>query len=322
MASSPNNPEKYDNVMTGHGIDGDGNPVRSLADAENVQNFWTPERMRQAKSLDGVLVNRDGSTETVGAAPAAAQPISSPPVVPPEMTTAGQVSDSDSPVVGRMFAQDPTSGGYLQCSASVVGGSSGNVVLTAAHCLWDPAAKVQYTNVVFAPGYHDGVAPYGLWSQRDWLWHVQWHDHNKWHYDYGYIVLFPRSDGTRIVDRVGALGFRVNEGSFENIDAMGYPALSPYDGEQQKRDNAYAEKVDFVVGAPPELDGFFERIVSDFTGGSSGGPWVAEYSTTTRVGWAQGVISFSFSGDPYQFSPYFDDETWRLYEMAGRLPLS
>src|SRR5690242_15118758 len=69
-----------------------------------------------------------------------------------------------SPRIGAVFV--PSVLGLAQvapiphsCSGSVVHTQTGNVVVTAAHCII--GTRVGYE---FAPGYHDGVFPYGLWT--------------------------------------------------------------------------------------------------------------------------------------------------------------
>lgn len=59
--------------------------------------------------------------------------------------------------VGALFSGD-LEGGHF-CTASVVRSGGRDLILTAAHCLSGDGD----TDVVFAPGYRNGRAPYGLW---------------------------------------------------------------------------------------------------------------------------------------------------------------
>src|ERR1700760_2910197 len=63
--------------------------------------------------------------------------------------------------IGVIASNNAGAGHY--CSASVVDSPHGNVVLTAAHCVWNtnPAA----TPVWFLPNFHNGAADdtYGRW---------------------------------------------------------------------------------------------------------------------------------------------------------------
>jgi V8-like Glu-specific endopeptidase len=68
------------------------------------------------------------------------------------------------PPVGPLFFPSllglgPALGLPHYCSASVVHSTSGDLVLTAAHCVYGTGLGTE-----FAPGFHDGVAPYGTWT--------------------------------------------------------------------------------------------------------------------------------------------------------------
>ena len=58
--------------------------------------------------------------------------------------------------VGRLSFTVP--GGTSYCSGTAI---SNNVMLTAAHCLYDSTNNVWYNNWVFTPAYRNGSAPYG-----------------------------------------------------------------------------------------------------------------------------------------------------------------
>src|ERR1700686_2859459 len=63
------------------------------------------------------------------------------------------------PAVGALFTE--TAGhlsGHSSCPASVVDSPAGDLVIPAAHCI---GASTRYA---FAPGYHNGWAPYGMWT--------------------------------------------------------------------------------------------------------------------------------------------------------------
>src|ERR1041384_7859047 len=106
--------------------------------------------------------------------------------------------------------QDPTTGTGYVCSGSVVGGNNGRTVLTAAHCLWDPVRQVRRTSVVFVPEYRNGTAPRGVWPMSDFIWPVEWHDHNQWHWDYAFFTVPKTASGYKIIDYTGYLGFTAN----------------------------------------------------------------------------------------------------------------
>jgi hypothetical protein len=71
--------------------------------------------------------------------------------IPSSQTTGGV------PEVGVLFTN--ASSTKHSCTASVVPSPRGDVLITAAHCVSGTGK-----GMVFAPGYHDGISPYGRWT--------------------------------------------------------------------------------------------------------------------------------------------------------------
>ncbi|WP_165401250.1 trypsin-like serine peptidase [Herbihabitans rhizosphaerae] len=217
--------------------------------------------------------------------------------------------------MGKLFFLDATTNIDYRCSASVVVAPNKRTVLTAAHCLFDPSRQVGYVDHFFAPAYVDGNAPYGVWDMAEYIVHDKWVNEGKLHFDYGFMRM-TRDDGVHIQDVVGALGFAWNQTN-GFIDAMGYPANPPYDGERQKRDFTNSTIVDFANDGGGVLEGWFDEIISDFGGGSSGGPFVRDYNPQNRLGFARGVNSFRIPDRPYVYSAYFDGDAKVGKDFAG-----
>src|SRR5262249_56782802 len=55
---------------------------------------------------------------------------------------------------GKLFFTEPGVGDF-QCSASII---NNRVIVTAAHCVFDPVAKSFFTNWVFIPAFDGGLA--------------------------------------------------------------------------------------------------------------------------------------------------------------------
>ena len=104
-------------------------------------------------------------------------------VMPPGMVPPGAVQPGTSPAVGALFhitghitsrttnrGDRPQLGSHF-CTASVVNSPSGDLVMTAAHCVSGLAAG----QIAFVPGYRDGATPFGVWTvtsvivDRAWL---------------------------------------------------------------------------------------------------------------------------------------------------------
>ena len=64
--------------------------------------------------------------------------------------------------VGALFTRPGGKLGAHFCTASVVSSPAGNLLITAAHCLQGKSLSPA-GSIVFAPGYHNGRFPHGLW---------------------------------------------------------------------------------------------------------------------------------------------------------------
>ena len=137
-----------------------GSPSRDplLAAGDTATGSYLPARadgdQAAAAVLAGPYQERPGPPVTARygggtAAPlAASRPLQAAPAAP-------------SPAVGALFSPADDDGEpFHHCTASVVHAPAGDLVVTAAHCVHDGGFR---TRLVFAPGLHDGFAPYGLW---------------------------------------------------------------------------------------------------------------------------------------------------------------
>src|SRR5690349_2511447 len=68
------------------------------------------------------------------------------------------------PATGALFGGPPDSLGRHYCTASVVDSPTRDMVVTAAHCVADGDGSPPRTGMSFVPGYHDGTAPFGVWT--------------------------------------------------------------------------------------------------------------------------------------------------------------
>lgn len=97
-----------------------------------------------------------------------ASPAPAPPPVAvapaPAAPSAARTAAGIWPATGALFGGPPDDPGSHYCTASVVSSPSGNIVMTAAHCVADGDGTPARSGMSFAPGYHDGVAPNGYWT--------------------------------------------------------------------------------------------------------------------------------------------------------------
>lgn len=141
------------------------------------------------------------------------------------------------------------------CSASVVHSKSHDLVLTAAHCVLGDGRGME-----FAPGYHDGISPNGVWEvQRVYLAGGWLHGYDPQD-DVAVLVVDPHGE-RRVEDvvRAPALGPAPTAGTAVTVD--GYVA-----GPGGRPITCSAE-VYYTEGYPSfDCDGY--------SGGVSGGPWL------------------------------------------------
>ncbi|MGW5687630.1 hypothetical protein [Nonomuraea sp. NPDC003754] len=78
-------------------------------------------------------------------------------------TTGGKVKNVNLPkTIGKVFFVD-RKGDYRWCSATSIQSRHRNLVATAGHCVYEQGHDV-FAKWVFVPGYHQGKAPYGVFS--------------------------------------------------------------------------------------------------------------------------------------------------------------
>ncbi|HVB41806.1 MAG TPA: trypsin-like serine protease [Streptosporangiaceae bacterium] len=243
------------------------------------------------------------------------------------------VSARSSYAVGALFLGRRGRPGRHFCTASVVASPAGDLVITAAHCM--TGKSLSPGRVLFAPGYHRGRFPRGLWVvtrkfvTRHW---AAWHDPND---DVAFLTVArkagrtvpasqPSSAGrvssaalarsadrtwTSVQQEVGAVRLRVNTALPTHIRAIGYPDASA------RRVSCSARAVPF---RPHALDQI-RFVCGGFTDGTSGGPLLSD---TRRKGRGQiiGVIGgYELGGNSpdISYSAVFGPNIAALYRQAS-----
>jgi V8-like Glu-specific endopeptidase len=189
-------------------------------------------------------------------------------------------------------------GEWTHCSASLILRS---VIVTAAHCIQDFGKGTEtFSNWTFVPAYFkanrseaEPVIPYGKWLWEAYVrpasWaagnDTTWNDdaHNN---DLAVILLEKDAENEFIGDKIGWLRYGQTEDYFMiskrtgdlwtgALTTLGYPGKSDNGEIQQRCDGpSYVTKLDKVLQ-------MYQG--SDFTGGSSGGPWVANFGYQVPV---------------------------------------
>lgn len=214
---------------------------------------------------------------------------------PPRATTVTSI-----PTVGPLFFPSVLGLGPLlrlphYCSASVVHSTGGDLVLTAAHCVYGNGRGIE-----FAPGFHDGVLPFGVWRVRRAYVDPQWRRGHDPQHDVAVLAVAPRG-GRTVEQRTGAnrLGAAPTAGIRVTVD--GYVAGS-------------GGRPITCTAAAYYTDGFPSFDCAGYEDGVSGGPWLAGGRV---VGVTGGLYQGGCTPDT-SYSPAFGAATAALLARAER----
>ncbi|MFI9327467.1 trypsin-like serine peptidase [Kitasatospora sp. NPDC052868] len=235
----------------------------------------------------------DSPSSVDNPSPVAAPASSAAPAPPALGTTATAPATPESATVGALFTGAVAAGGHF-CTASVLHSTTGNLLLTAAHCLSSTSG------VTFAPGYRDGTAPYGTWRVTAIHTTTGWSQDGDQDEDFA-ILETASNAGRRIEDVVGANRLGTDEPFGVTVRLYGYPNGS--DGPVLCTDSTGRQST-------------YQRVVDcpDYPGGTSGGPWIS-----TATGHVVGAIGgYQEGGDSpdTSYSAYFDHTIAALYDEA------
>ena len=184
--------------------------------------------------------------------------------------------------VGRLTFQ--LGSGTASCSASLIRRS---VIVTAAHCIQNfGSGENIFSTWTFTPAFYDGSAPYGSWSwvvlvrPSSWVNGTDTGSGAARNNDLAVIALGKNSSNQFIGDITGWLTYGWNNYSFVSstltgnlavaaLSSLGYPGLLDDGLIMQRTDGP--SYLTTVSGAEQIYQG------STFTGGASGGPWIANF---------------------------------------------
>lgn len=124
-------------------------------------------------------------------------------------------------MVGKLFSSAGS------CTASSA--SPNNIIVTAAHCVYNTGNNTWYANKVFAPAYRNGVSPYGTFPTSQCFVLNAWvnlsggYSINGWaKHDVAVCRMRTNSAGQSLSSAVGWLGRSWNWGYVQNHHAFGY----------------------------------------------------------------------------------------------------
>jgi V8-like Glu-specific endopeptidase len=162
------------------------------------------------------------------------------------------------------------------CSASLI---KRGVVVTAAHCAANYGQRQFYTNWRFVPGYRNGTAPYNTWTVRTAYVLTSYFQGTDGCAVYG--VVCPNDVAVLLLNTIsnaypgtttgyygygwGGFGFAAG---INSITQIGYPVCLD-NGVYMQRNDSYG-----VVSSPNSGNTIIGSLMC---GGSSGGPWLANF---------------------------------------------
>ncbi|MBN9131566.1 MAG: hypothetical protein J0I04_18200 [Paenarthrobacter ureafaciens] len=286
---------------------------RHVASDNGAADYWTPERMKSAKSGDvlaGKALQRSGLLN-LGKAPVAEAPgaVTS---IEGQQAAADKninlkVNQSETPVkhIGKIFFT--LGGSNYVCSGNSVTAANKSTVSTAGHCVNEgPGAYA--TNLVFVPAYLNGSAPYGKWTAKALYSPTQWASNGNMQYDTAFAVV-NTLNGQKLADVVGSSGVQFNAARGLNYKSFGYPAAAPFNGESLKSCSGTA------TNDPYNPQFLTQGIPCNMTGGSSGGPWFIGNSSS---GYQNSVNSYGYgSNSSTMYGPYWGSVIQSTYTAAA-----
>ncbi len=261
------------------------NPAPTPDTSNQSPSSATSTRVAGAKSSDGLS---DGSSRAFGSfgVPYTSKRVSLSSTSAVSHTDRGYLSATyPYRAIGKLTFIDGDFAKY--CSASLIRRS---VLVTAAHCVQNFGdGHTLFTNHQFIPATYNGSAPYGTWAVQSIARATSWANGTDTggyilsasvNNDVAVMILSKNSSDTFIGDITGYLAYGWNNYSFtkskktggiwiSSISTLGYPGMLDEGNIMQRTDGpAYLTEID---GAGQIYQG------SNLTGGSSGGPWIANF---------------------------------------------
>lgn len=188
------------------------------------------------------------------------------------------------------------------CTASVVHSASGNLIVTAAHCVYNKLFGGWQDHVVFVPGYHDGIAPYGLWVATKAYMESGWLSKQDVDSDIAFLKVRQLGGGTQTLESVtGANTFTTWPGYDNTVSVAAYPLTASKPVGCQGETKKYSDtQLELNCGGLPD--------------GASGSPFIASGNRLVGVlgGFEQGGNTANTS-----FSIYFTDRIAQVYRATA-----
>ncbi|MGW3494689.1 trypsin-like serine peptidase [Streptomyces sp. NPDC001020] len=274
-----------------------------------IKDFWTPERVAEAKSaIPGVTEASSTSTSSGGGTTYMWTPDGK--VKRKTATRVKTTYHRYAPPVGKIFFTTPQ--GSMVCSGAVVTDPAhpgkSNLVWTAGHCVHAGKGGGWFRNIAFVPSFDNtgrynmqqagqnirskSVSPYGIWW-ANWASTSQAWIKGGTHtgtvantYDYALLHVKPEKGKKSLQESIGsALPVWFNAPAANKIKSMkvrGYPAESPYDGSKMYDCRGATKRSVLGYSYPSKYPAMY-MIGCTLNGGASGGPWFMTHNKRTYL---------------------------------------
>jgi V8-like Glu-specific endopeptidase len=261
----------------------------SAADAAATESYWTPQTMAQATPLGERTTQAKGLTA---------------------LAATGRTAKAFGGLktVGVLFFTTSTAKKHY-CTASVINGGHGNLLITAAHCLYGSGGYRKH--VAFVPKYDAGKEPYGIWTAKRLTVTSGWKKSRDKDLDFGFIALNKRS-GKQIKTVTGTNVLAINTGYRNWVNVDGYPMVAYAKSDHPIYCRNWTKKK-FKYTREFDCAGYY--------GGTSGSPFLWHENYGAGTGKVVGVIGGYQEGgdvDYISYSSIFDKDVWNLRAAAAK----
>ena len=292
---------------------------------ERVIKFWTNKRVAAAVPRDFELNSRTGRFQLRG------KPTNPDTVMGASWEGGGVVAESTGKVLFSLGSS------YYTCSASVVTDavSTRSIIVTAGHCAYDEVNNQFAENWMFVPAYDASPASldasgqfcastlYGCWVAQSLVVSNEFAAAESFNvtaaqHDYAFAVVEEGGKSNLQLDQVVGTQFVETNGQVEiETDSwiFGYPSAGKYKG----KDLMYCRNLLYYDGRYG-VDWSTYKMACGMTAGSSGGPWLRQFSTTAPtngMGIIFSVTSYSYGGTKNLYGPMLELEAAQMLQVAS-----
>lgn len=204
------------------------------------------------------------------------------------------------------------------CSGTVINSTTGLVVITAAHCIFDDDTRDYYDRIRFSPAYERGDSPLGVWEAEEWWVPQQYLEANeRWldgadddgwmGFDVGFIRFAPQ-DGRTLEEVAGGQGVSFTAET-NGVVIAGYPGNDDFDAEVLR--HCVDDELDYGAGGDANYG-----AACDMGDGASGSGFVSNLDPRTGAGHITAV--YSNGGGSGAYGPPLGVTAWNGLQRVDR----